>query len=67
VEINRDKKNEAFTYEIVSPVITYQRWKLTGVAGKYSGRREMFCAGLFKNLTRATKGHNSVLCEDAGR
>ena len=49
MEINRDKKNEPFTCGVISPVITYQRWKLTAVAGKYSGKRQMFCAELFKN------------------
>jgi hypothetical protein len=52
VEINRDKKNGAFTFVAVSQVLTYQRWKLTGGAGEYSGKRQMFYAELWKNLNQ---------------
>jgi hypothetical protein len=48
VEINRDKKNE-----VIGQVITYPRWKLTGGAGEYSGKRQMFYAELWKNFKPA--------------
>jgi hypothetical protein len=48
VEINRDKKNE-----VISHVITYQRWKLIGGAGEYSGKRQMFYGELWKKFKPA--------------
>jgi len=54
MEINHDMKNEAFTCGVVSPVITYRRSKLTGVACECSGKRQMFYAELWINLTSAT-------------
>jgi hypothetical protein len=66
MEVNHDKKNEAFTYGVISPVIiTYHRWKLTGVACDTVGKDKYFVPNCGKNLTSATKEQSSVLCEGA--